>query len=248
MKYLRAAIRMFAFFAASFALYGTWLAGSRIVPNKQYWRQIFFTAWSKFFVWLSGMTVDVIGDVPRPPFFLVSNHLSYTDIPVLRSLVTSIFVAKGEIRGWLLAGKIVSDMGMVFIDRSNKRDIPRAGDDILRRLEGGEGVIVFPEGTSSKGESILRFNSSFFEFAARTDLPIHYAAITYRVDDESVRASDSVCWWDDSTFLEHMFRFFQVRRSTAIVTFGSEPVTSPDRKELAERLWTKVNEHFVPVI
>jgi 1-acyl-sn-glycerol-3-phosphate acyltransferase len=239
---------MTAFFAASFLLYGTWFAGRWIVPNKMYWRQIFFTAWARFYVWLCGITVDVIGDLPKAPFFLVSNHLTYTDIPVLRSLVTSIFVAKGEIRNWLLAGRIVSDMGMVFINRKNRRDIPRAGIDVINKLEGGEGVIVFPEGTSTKGEHILHFNSSFFEFAAQTGLPIHYAAITYRVDDENIKASDSICWWDDSTFLEHMWRFFQVKRSTAIVTFGSEPVTSPDRKELAERLWSKVNEHFVPVI
>ncbi len=239
---------MTAFFAASFLLYGTWFAVNLIVPNKQYWRQVIFTAWSRFYVRLCGISVDVIGSVPKPPFFLVSNHLSYTDIPVLRSLVTSVFVAKGEIRGWFAAGKMVSDMGMVFVDRNNRRDIPRAGDEILRRLEGGEGVIVFPEGTSTNGETILRFNSSFFEFAAGTDLPIHYAAITYRVDDNSARASDSVCWWDDSSLVEHMWRFFQLRNSTAIVTFGSEPVTSPDRKELADRLWSKVNEHFVPVI
>ncbi|REJ75722.1 MAG: 1-acyl-sn-glycerol-3-phosphate acyltransferase [Acidobacteria bacterium] len=248
MKYLRATIRIVAFFALSGAVYGCWFLGSFIVPNKQYWRQIAFTIWANGFVRLAGMSVEVIGETPKPPFFLVSNHLSYMDIPVLRSLVDSIFVAKGEIRGWLFAGKIVSDMGMVFIDRQNRRDIPRAGVEIIKKLESGEGVIVFPEGTSTNGEEILPFNSSFFEFAAQTGLPIHYAAITYRVDEPGTKASDAVCWWDDSTFVGHMWKFFQTQRSKAIVTFGSEPVASSDRKELARSLWSKVNEKFIPVV
>lgn len=248
MSYIRASIRITAFFASTLVIYVLWFAGSLIVPNKQYWRQISFTIWSRLFLRISGMSVDVIGDVPRPPFFLVSNHLSYTDIPVLRSLVDAVFVAKGEIRRWIIAGKIVSDMEMIFIDRNNRRDIPRAGAEIIAKLEGGEGVIVFPEGTSTKGEEILRFNSSFFEFAARTDLPIHYAAITYRIEEGDVTASEAVCWWDDTSFIIHLWRFFRVKRSRAIVTFGSEPVSSPDRKELADKLWSKVSERFVPVI
>jgi 1-acyl-sn-glycerol-3-phosphate acyltransferase len=248
MKHVRAILRITAFFASSFILYGLWFVGHFVIPNKQYWRQVIFSLWSRFFVRISALKVDVIGDVPKPPFFMVSNHLSYADIPVLRSIVDSVFVAKGEIKAWPLAGRMVGDMENIFIDRNNRRDIPRAGDEILRKLEGGEGVIVFPEGTSSKGEEILKFNSSFFEFAARTDLPIHYAAITYRVEDPSTSASESVCWWDDTGLLAHMYRFFGVKDATAIVTFGAEPVASPDRKELAERLWAKVKDRFVPVI
>jgi len=248
MKYLKASARMAAFFAMSFLLYGIWFVTYRLVPNKQYWRQICFTLWSRFFLKIAGMTVDVIGEVPKPPFFLVSNHLSYMDIPVLRSVVVSLFVAKGEIRDWFIAGRMVRDMGMIFIDRGNRRDIPRAGQDIISTLEGGEGVIVFPEGTSSKGEEILHFNSSFFEFAARTDLPIHYAAISYRMEDDRTSAGDAVCWWDDTTFLNHMFRLFQSGPIKAIVTFGSEAVSSPDRKELAKCLREKVMEHFIPVV
>ena len=248
MKHFRATFRIFAFFSASLLLYSLWFAGNLVIPNKPYWRQVIFTLWARFYVRLSGLKIDVIGEKPKAPFFLVSNHLSYTDIPVLRSLVDAVFVAKGEIEGWFLAGRMVGDMENIFINRTNRRDIPRAGNDILRKLEDGEGVIVFPEGTSTKGEEILKFNSSFFEFAARTDLPIHYASITYRVGDPGTSASESVCWWDDTGFLAHMYRFFGLKDATAIVTFGAEPVSSPDRKELAERLWSKVNEHFVPVI
>lgn len=248
MRYIRAAFRITAFFVATFALYSAWFAGSFIIPNKPYWRQIIFRTWSRFFVRLSGMKIDVIGDVPKPPFFLVSNHLSYADIPVLRSVADGVFVAKGELKGWFAAGRMIGDMGMIFIDRNNRRDIPRAGREIIEKLRGGEGVMVFPEGTSSKGEEILHFNSSFFEFAAKTDFPIHFASISYRVDEQRTTASESICWWDDTGFLAHLWRFFQLKNSTAVVTFGAETVSSPDRKVLARSLWEKVSERFIPVI
>jgi 1-acyl-sn-glycerol-3-phosphate acyltransferase len=105
------------------------------------------------------MEIEVIGTPPKPPFFLVTNHLSYVDIGALRSVVKGVFVAKIEVSQWFVAGRIVRDMGIVFIDRKNRRDIPRAGAEIIHRLDEGEGVIVFPEGTSTKGEDILPFNS-----------------------------------------------------------------------------------------
>ena len=194
------------------------------------------------------MKVKIIGAPPRSPFFLVANHLSYTDIPVFRSVLETVFVAKGEIEGWFMAGKIVRDMGAIFIDRQNRRDIPRAGALILDRIGSGEGVMVFPEGTSTKGEEVLKFNSSFLEFAAKAHLPVYYAAITYRTPENERPASTAVAWWDDISFMAHLWRLFQVPKLEATITFGEEPILANDRKVLAQELQKKVSEQFTPVI
>ena len=248
MRYLRASFRFAAFTIATFVLYGTWWVLSFFIPNKLYWRQLAFSYWTGSFVRLSGMKIEVIGTPPTPPFFLVSNHLSYVDIPAIRAIVTSVFVAKKEIESWLFAGRIVRDMGIVFIDRSNRRDIPRAGEEIIERLDSGEGVVVFPEGTSTKGEEVLNFNSSFFEFAASADIPVSYVTIGYKTPEGEMPASDAVCWWDDTTFMAHMFRLFTVPTYTAILNFGEQPVVNPDRKVLAKELHDKISSTFVPVI
>jgi 1-acyl-sn-glycerol-3-phosphate acyltransferase len=172
MKYFRAAFRFGLFIFSTFGLYSIWFVGAFFIANKQMWRQWAFGNWARAFVKISGMRVEVVGVLPRPPFFLVCNHLSYTDVAAIRSVLEGVFVAKGEMEGWFLAGRIVTDMGTIFINRQNRRDIPRAGAKIIERLESGEGVIVFPEGTSTKGETILPFNSSFLEFAAQRDLPV----------------------------------------------------------------------------
>ena len=248
MKYVRATIRLIAFVIATFGLYAVWFAFSFFIPNKVYWRQVAFETWTKSFVWISGMEIEVIGVPPKPPFFLVTNHLGYVDIGVLRATVNGIFVAKAEVNDWFLAGRIVRDMGNIFIDRRNRRDIPRAGAEIIRKLSEGEGVIVFPEGTSTKGEDILPFNSSFLEFAAKTDLPVSYASISYRTPEGEPPASKMICWWEDITFMAHLFRLFTLRRFTAILDFGDEKVVNPDRKQLAIELRRRVKEKFIPVI
>jgi 1-acyl-sn-glycerol-3-phosphate acyltransferase len=248
MRYVRAGFRFILFAIATFALYSSWWIGAFFIPNKQYWRQLVFGMWARTFVKISGMRIEVIGTPPRPPFFLVSNHLSYTDIMVLRSIVTGVFVAKSDIREWVIAGKIVRNMGNIFIDRQNRRDIPRAGELIIDALDRGEGVIVFPEGTTSKGEDVLPFNSSFLQFAAKTDLPVSYAAISYRTPPGNESASKAICWWDDTGFVPHLFRHFMLKGSTAIVNFGDAPIQNADRKALAIELHDRVTERFIPVI
>ncbi|HBE83421.1 MAG TPA: hypothetical protein DDW24_11640, partial [Blastocatellia bacterium] len=126
MKDIRATVRFVSFVIATFGLYGAWWITSFFIPNKLYWRQLAFELWTRSFVVVSGMKIEVIGEAPKPPFFLVSNHLSYVDIAALRAVARGVFVAKHEIKDWFLAGRIVRDMGIIFIDRKNSRNIPPA--------------------------------------------------------------------------------------------------------------------------
>ena len=97
MRQLRSVIRFTLFLLATFGLYVIWYIGAFFVQNKQFWRQIVFHKWAQAFVIIAGMKIEVIGTPPKPPFFLVSNHLSYTDIPAYRAVIETVFVAKADI-------------------------------------------------------------------------------------------------------------------------------------------------------
>jgi 1-acyl-sn-glycerol-3-phosphate acyltransferase len=216
-----------------------------LFDNVRLLREALFKAWSKGFVRLMGMRITVIGTPPKPPFFLVSNHLGYADIPALRSVLDCVFVAKGDIKTWPVAGTIVSSFGTIYVDRNNRRDIPRAGEKILETLARGEGVVVFPEGTSWNGKEILKFNSSFLHFAARSKLAVHYSSISYRAPAGWPPASESVAWWKmEDTFGGHLMQLFRLPHFDCTITFGEYPIYSMDRKELAGKLRGSVVAQF----
>ena len=230
--------------------YALWLVGLSLVfgNGAQHWRNWASRNWAKALLHVLGIKLKVQGIAPTTPCLLVANHLSYLDIVILAAQFDCVFVAKSDIKSWFLAGRICRDMGTIFIDRANRRDIPRAGDEIIERLDAGEGVVVFPEGTSTKGETVLPFNSSFLEFAARCDIPVSYASITYTTPPGELPAHLAACWWEDIGFFPHLWRLFKVKKYTAIIHFGDEPVKNHDRKALATELRDRVADRFIPVL
>ena len=180
--------------------------------------------------------VRTSGPLPRAPYLLVSNHLSYLDVIVLASLLPGRFVAKREVRSWPLLGPLCKGFGTIFIDRSDRRDIPRVLAEIERSLGRGEGVILFPEGTSSSGDEVRSFRSPLLAFPARTGLPVHAAALRYRTPEGEPRAREAVCWWGETALVPHLLGLFRLSKVEAFVDFAAEPVVDGDRKRLAERL------------
>ena len=191
-------------------------------------REWLFRAASHALLALLRVEVRVAGPLPDPPFLLVSNHLSYVDVIVLASFLPARFVAKAEVRRWPLLGPICRGFGTIFIDRSDRRDIPRVLAEIERAFDRGEGVILFPEGTSSAGESVLPFRSPLLALPARRGLPVHAAALRYD--------PPAVCWWGEAMFVPHLLGLFRLERIEVTLDFAPEPVMDGDRKRLAERL------------
>lgn len=201
------------------------------------------------------MTARVLGIVrriegcpPEPPYLLVSNHLSYVDIAVLASCVEGRFVAKEDVASWPLLGPAVRASGAIFVNRTRHRDLVRVGELMGEALKRGEGVVFFPEGTSSNGASVLPFHSSMFEYPAREGHPVHYASVSYRAGPQDPPPESAVCWWGDMDFFDHFLRFLEIPRITASIVFGAKPIRAGDRKVLAKKLHDSVQNAFTPVV
>jgi 1-acyl-sn-glycerol-3-phosphate acyltransferase len=120
--------------------------------------------------------------------------------------------------------------------------------EIERQLDHGQGIILFPEGTSSSGASVLPFRPALLEPAARSDLPVSYATLSYTTPEGEPPAHLSVCWWGGVPFGPHALEFFKLRRVDATVVFGDRQFQGSDRKILAKELQSAVLKSFRPVV
>ncbi len=192
------------------------------------------------------MQVHVKGQPPQSPFYLVSNHLSYIDVIAYFTQVHCIFVAKAELADWPVFGLLAKSANTVFINRNSKKDIPRVNALIEQVIHESDGVIVFPEGTSTKGDEVLPFKSPLLEYAAEKKFPVSYATIRYRTGPIDPPAHLAVCWWGNMTFGGHFLDLLKLSQIEATIAFGPTTVKGSDRKIIAQELWDLINKQFVP--
>jgi 1-acyl-sn-glycerol-3-phosphate acyltransferase len=205
----------------------------------------FLSVWGRVLTRLLGARVERRGPLPEPPFLLVANHLSYLDIPLLAE-TGGRFVAKAEIRGWPVAGRVCAAAGVIFVDRSTKRDLLRVGRVLEEAMSEARGVILFPEGTTGRGDAMLPFRPGLLAEAARSRRPVHHAVISYRTGSSAPPADEVVVWWGDQDLWPHLRRLLLQPPFHARVEYGREPVEDEDRKRLAERLRQAMEKRFVP--
>lgn len=204
--------------------------------------------WGKIALTCLAVKVEIRGTPPEPPFFLVSNHLSYIDIPVYYYCLKTTFVSKAEVKEWPIVGLMARSLGIIFIDRNRKRDVHRVNSIISDRINNHQGVILFPEGRTSAGDKIRPFRPSLLQHPAMEGLHVHYAAIRYQTGEKDVPAHLSVAWWEDISLLGHLIRLASNRSITAQVTFGEKSVKKDDRKILANELHKEVETVFIPMV
>jgi lyso-ornithine lipid O-acyltransferase len=178
-----------------------------------------------------GVTLLTEGEVPREGL-IVANHLSYADILALSTIVPCAFIAKKEVRKWPIFGWLAAKGGSLFVDRERKLETAKFNESIDEVLRSGLPVVLFAEGTSSDGSTVLPFRPSLFEPAIASGAAITPAWIGYEGSSGSV--ANDICYWGDMTLVPHLFRMFAIRSITAYIRFGSAMRGMRDRKHTAE--------------
>ncbi|QWD67663.1 1-acyl-sn-glycerol-3-phosphate acyltransferase [Polynucleobacter sp. VK25] len=194
-------------------------------------------AWSMRLLNIFGIDLRVIhqGMLPATPFLLASNHISWMDIHAINAYKPIRFVAKSDVESWPVFGWMAKQLGTVFIKRDSARHGRQVASEVSDVLK-TQSVCIFPEGTSTIGESVLPFKPNLFESAVIARVPVYSLAITYR---SSVSGARSVvpAFVGDMGLLESMAKILNHRQIVVELSFippsGASPETSKDRKWLA---------------
>ncbi|HEY7653466.1 MAG TPA: AMP-binding protein [Methylomirabilota bacterium] len=139
--------------------------------------------WCRLILAMSGCSLRLEGEehlATRGPVILAANHASYLDVVILLAAlpVPFRFVAKRELAGAPLVGRVIRKVGHLTVERGQASRSVADAERVTRALRDGLSVLVFPEGTFVRAPGILPFRLGGFKSAVETGSPV--LAVTIR--------------------------------------------------------------------
>jgi 1-acyl-sn-glycerol-3-phosphate acyltransferase len=150
----------------------------------------------------------------RRAYLVLANHLSYADILVVASVMPAVFVTSVELRRSFPLGLLARFGGSLFVERRSPSGLKREIGAVARVLSEGTSVVLFPEGTTSNGDTVRPFKNSLLTAALATGTPLLPVCIRYlRIDGRPVGRGnrDAVHYYGGITFFEHLPRLLRLR-------------------------------------
>jgi len=203
--------------------------------------------------WFFNLNVTYEGELwDQSPTIYVSNHSTYMDVFVLGAKLPGSFIAKSEVAGWPVFGKLATLQGTFFFERN----AIRAADQISQlqtHLGNGESLIFFPEGTSTPGTHVEKFRSSLLAAAGLEGVkiqPISVAYATYEGQPMDQNTRDHYAWYIPMPFLSHFLGGLGLGR-VGVKVILHDPIDIADfdsRKTCATYCEQKVREGLLSAL
>lgn len=238
---MRRTFRLASILLVSLSLSAFLVTTAWFVPphRRGRYRARFQQAWARVLCAILGIRVEVIGDFPQGwKGLAIANHLGYADILVLGSILPGTFVSKADVARWPFIGFLASIAGTLYVDRENRSAARAFTSDLKRRIVADDIVLLFPEGTSTRGDSTLPFKTAPFAAVAglsgKTLLPLHIDVVEIEGGPAIGLLRDTVSWHGDAELVPHLCRLSSLRNIRYRIVIGS-PIRCDghDRKTLA---------------
>ena len=200
--------------------------GKRIRPEPltQWWNSHLFG--------IFGLRIRIVGKPVASGHVTVANHVSWMDIPLIAACEQTRFVSKAEVRHWPIVGGLATASGSFFLSRGKNGTRPLLAK-LTPFLQQGGSVTIFPEGTTTCGETVLPFHPRLFAAAIDAQLPVQPLMIRYgRTPDGRNIApyvGEDVLFWHILAMLRNPTLDVEVRYLPPIDPAGL------DRNQLASR-------------
>ncbi|MFS4459283.1 lysophospholipid acyltransferase family protein [Bdellovibrio sp. HCB2-146] len=186
------------------------------------------------------------------PCLLVSNHMGFLDILCLASVNPMLFVTSHEMRETPFLGLLTEMGGCLYVERRSRTKILDEMKNIVKAMQNGLRVVLYPEATSTNGEQVLPFKRTLMMAAAHAGVPIQPVVFNYRSingEEFSLKWRDHVCWYGDIPFATSMWKALTLKYIDAEIEF-LEPMMvdkDEDRGLVADRAHAAIAAKFVPV-
>ncbi|WP_306592054.1 lysophospholipid acyltransferase family protein [Geothrix sp. 21YS21S-4] len=184
----------------TFALLPRLAAGAEPHPGMHRWARRLLPA--------LGVEVEVTGALRADVPLWVANHLSWVDPVVLMSLRPMGTIAKGEVTAYPLIGRWARKSGIHFVDRHDATSRAAALASFTASLQSGRDMLLFPEGTTTRGEEL----APFYEGGLRAAFDLGLPAQPVRLSSPAPHYP----WTGDETLMPHLRTLFATRTPVAV--------------------------------
>jgi len=181
--------------------------GKRLASAPKGWLLLLV---SRLTLWAYGVKVTTVGEPLRDPrSVLVSNHISFLDILVISSRLPVRYITSMEMREqWV--GTLTELAGCLYTERRKKdpvsthKEIERVALE-LRKTSAP--IVLFAEGTSTVGETVLPFKGRFFESVVIAKVPVQTVCLQY-IDEHGNKLigqdADRIAFYGDMSLGAHL--------------------------------------------
>ncbi len=177
--------------------------------------------WSAKLLRILNIVLSVHGARPAEGarnLIVAANHVSWLDIFVINSAQPALFVAKSEIRDWPVTGWLCERSGTIFVRRAKRSDTGRINIEMRDTLATGATVGLFPEGTTTAGDRLLKFHSSLFEPAVVNAATVAPVAVRYFTSEGE--PTDAAAYYGDIGFSDSIRQIIGQKSMIADITFA----------------------------
>ncbi len=192
-----------------------------------------------------GLRVREVGAMASDrPLLIVANHTSWLDIVALGSVAPISFIAKSEVSTWPFVKTLARMQRTIFVERARRNQTGAAVGSIGARLDAGDPIVLFAEGTTSDGNRVLPFRTALIGAATAQEgegALVQPAVLAYprRFGMPPGRSGrPGIAWYGDMELGPHLWPLLRGGGIEAVLVWGeARPAgASIDRKALAGEL------------
>lgn len=200
----------------------------RLIRAHNPWPRVFLGG----LAWIIGVRVTQRGVKVRRGAFLLANHVSWIDIPVLAGATGTAFVGHDGLAAMPLLKTLCQMNDTVFIARHDRSTVADQIEAVRTALSETGALTIFPEGTTSDGTGLLPFKSSLL--SAFEPLPVGIAVQPVLLDYGPEAAA--LAWVGDEHGLDNFLRILARRRPIRLTLTYLPPLSGAqleNRKTIA---------------
>ena len=194
--------------------------------------------WAKRLLRILRIKITLSGEVlkflSKDTYLIVSNHISWLDIPVIFSLKPITFVSASDVKTWPIIGILAKISGAIFVDRNRKSSLVEVIQAMNHHFKNEkQSICIFPEGITSNGYQVLPFKSNLFQSAFESKKLLLPLSIKYK---ENNVLTNRTSFHGSTTLFQSFKRVAKSNLIEVVVDIGHPVKPTQSRKDLSLKI------------